>query len=770
MAGWAASRLALERRIARLPAAQARWVAHGFEAVARQFAAELAPRPRRTRTAIRIAAIGAIAAGVMTACHVESTLGLYAVTVIAASPGAAMRPVRAVRYAVIDAILLTLAVVLGGIIVETPWLMLPAVGGVAATFTYITTSRRMGSVELVLEVTVLDTLYGAVFKPDGFASGAASTYGGFVLALGILVLFDSWLWPDPAEPRLLESISESLAQSRERLVAAADYYQREGAGVRPEIPPVISRMPVQLALLERVVSEGATPYHRALLLGAINRAARIRVHVDMIITAAREPVARRARAFIATELAAHAAAIAEALDEAARETLSGIRGGAAAEPGSAAARVRPALAALEARIAVARPAYLPLATAVEMANLGAFHLALTQISGLIDHPIDAPPISAAAHEPPARRAESATDPALIRHSLKVGLAIMIGYTLGLTTRRDDLSVIMTTIVIAGLPTYGATLSKMLLRFGGSAMAAVITVLTVIIITPNFDSVSVYMATFFVVLFVSAWGSFSNDAFSYAFKQIASGFVLSVAGLAPHPAIEAPLWRIWGVLLGAAVLVVVFCLLWPEYAGDAMLPRLRKVLGAALDLAPGGASAVSAAAVRATSAEIDHVLAETLSVVDDARIEGRRSRVDANAALNANGTLRRIAHHLASIAINRLEAAVPELAPPIESARAELVRMTRGRLASWLEFFLGPNCQRSRAALALAASHPATEMTGPLRDFEDRIAVNSYAATAEWTLEQRRVLLAEIHSFTRLATLLTDLSDELARVPRPRPIY
>jgi len=64
-------------------------------------------------------------------------------------------------------------------------------------------------------------------------------------------------------------------------------------------------------------------------------------------------------------------------------------------------------------------------------------------------------------------------------------------------------------------------------------------------------------------------------------------VLVFAGLSPSADIYGPLWRIWGIVLGTLVVTVVFFTLWPEYAGDSLLPRLRKVIRDTLALAPGG---------------------------------------------------------------------------------------------------------------------------------------------------------------------------------------
>ena len=60
------------------------------------------------------------------------------------------------------------------------------------------------------------------------------------------------------------------------------------------------------------------------------------------------------------------------------------------------------------------------------------------------------------------------------------------------TQRADLSTILTTVLITALPTYGATLRKMILRIVGVIIGGAITLLTIIIVTPNFETLPAYM--------------------------------------------------------------------------------------------------------------------------------------------------------------------------------------------------------------------------------------------------------------------------------------
>src|SRR6202040_258310 len=171
---------------------------------------------------------------------------------------------------------------------------------------------------------------------------------------------------------------------------------------------------------------------------------------------------------------------------------------------------------------------------------------------------------------------NAPEPGLIRHCYKVGLCTVIGYIVGLWSHRPELSVILTSILITALPNYGAAVRKMILRIVGALVGGLISLLMIIIVTPNFETLPAYLLAIFIVLYVSAYSSLSSGRVAYAGKQIGTTFVLVFAGLSPSADIYSPLWRIWAILLGTLVVTIVLVILRPDYAGDSLLPRLRKV--------------------------------------------------------------------------------------------------------------------------------------------------------------------------------------------------
>jgi multidrug resistance protein MdtO len=135
---------------------------------------------------------------------------------------------------------------------------------------------------------------------------------------------------------------------------------------------------------------------------------------------------------------------------------------------------------------------------------------------------------------------AAPDPELVRYSLKVGTCVVGGYIVGLITQRADLSTILTTVLITALPTYGAALRKMILRIVGAAIGGVVSLLAIIIVSPNFATVPAYLFAIFIVFYLSGYFSLTRGRIAYAGKQMGTTFALVFAGLSPPLDIYEPL--------------------------------------------------------------------------------------------------------------------------------------------------------------------------------------------------------------------------------------
>ena len=625
-----------------------------FDQLAALLTRELAPSSRKFSTSLRLATIGTLGAGVIVSCHVNNELGTYIVWLLVGA-GPMMSARTASAFLIAQALTLAASVVLAGILSETPWLMLPFLFALVSFTTYLGTTRKLGAALLLIQVTFLFIYYGVAFAPDEIGWAAAGEFGGSVIAFGTLVLFDNWLWPDRGERILLASLGTSVERYRSRLLAAANFYLDRQAAPRPQLPPPTSDLPEHMNFLSRAVAEGVSEHRHAILLAAITRVARINLEVDRLTFAALQNVPHEIRAMARPEVQATVDAIAAVLDEIARELPTYVAVGVDNPPPASRVHARSAMDALSARVIQIRPAYIGKASSGEIENFAAFTDSLAVLTSHIERLLDQPPQPpAAAPSKSAAPRSTDPDPDVVRFSMKVGFCVVIGYVIGLITQRPDLSTILTTILITALPTYGAALRKMILRIVGVIIGGALTLLTIIIVTPNFETLPAYMMALFVVFFISSYSSLSSGRISYAGKQIGTTFALAFAGLSPAFDVYAPLWRIWGVLLGTLVAGIVFLLLWPEYAGDSLLPRLREVIRDTLALAPGGSASNSEEEIQQANSATMRTLAEILEVSDDAQLEGRTSTVNHNAIVEASGTLRRIANRLASIATGRID--------------------------------------------------------------------------------------------------------------------
>jgi hypothetical protein len=218
---------------------------------------ELAPSSRKLRTALRLATIGTLGAGLIASCHVNNPLGTYLVWLLVGA-GPMMSARKATTLLIAEAIALSASVVMAGILSETPWLMLPFLFAVMSFSTWLGTTRQIGAGVLLIQVVCLDTFYAVVFAPGEIGWGAAGAFGGSVLAFGTLVLFDNWLWPDRGEAILLESLGASVARDRSRLLAATRFYLDPRNAPRPPLPPPTTDLPEHMAYLYRAVAEGVS--------------------------------------------------------------------------------------------------------------------------------------------------------------------------------------------------------------------------------------------------------------------------------------------------------------------------------------------------------------------------------------------------------------------------------------------------------------------------------------------------------------------------------
>jgi Fusaric acid resistance protein family len=725
---------------------------------------ELKPRPGRIRTSIRMALIGAVGTALMAALHIASALGPYTLWVALYSSKALMTASTGLAMVLTAAVFLSASVPLAGILVQAPWALLPFFGLATALITYGRSKHGLDGAWLPLEITFLDTFYLCVFDPQGFGGSVASTFSGVALAIGVLVAFDMVLWPDPAERALLRSLADTLDRQHERLAAIGRaYLDPLAATVLPQ-PAVVSALFTQHPLLERAGRELNNPQREAILLAAVTTTERLHIEIEQLLTLARENVPRDIRAQMRPEIEAVLEAIAAALRHHAHQAATGLALPDDPTYTELSTAISLSLDALQARETLALT-QLPSADAAAIANIAAFNLGLRKIGlRLLNRPLGEVYGLALPKEKRAGATPSgAAGPALKHYSAKVALAVTLAYVVGVASHRSQLSVTVWTARTAGLPNYGATLRKMILRVVGAVIGGLLALSIMMVISPNFESLEWYLAAFFVVLFFCAYVSLSSGRLAYAGQQAGTAFIVAYASLSPSVNFYEPLWRMWGIFLGLTIVTLVFLLVATEYAGKSIVPRLTRILHAALDLLPP-ASGLTEERVRKIDMDVTLNLTQLLAIAEDARLEGRQSGIDPDRVIEAAGTLRRIMLRLSGIATGRLTVPQPVLPAEIQAARAACETALRYHLQSWLEILEDEHGPDRHRILEVAARFTPDDLMVPLAKLQEHLSTFGLRELASWPAAARSTLLAEIESYRRLVVLVTELDQQFVKIP------
>ena len=728
---------------------------------------ELRPRPGRLRTSVRMAFISAVGAALMAALHVAGALGPNTLWIHMYASSSLMTVSQGLLLVVVYAITLIASVPIAGMLIEAPWLLLPFFGLAAALMLYTLNKQRLAGVWFHGVVTFLDTFYLCVFDPQNFGWSVAYTFSGVAVAIGVLVAFDTVLWPDPAERRLLHSLADTLDRQCQRLAAIGRaYLDPLAATVLPE-PAVVSMLPMHLPLLERAKRELDDPQRAAVLLAAVTTTERLHIEIERLLAIARDPVPRDIRVRLRPEMDTVLQAIAAALRQYAERAATGLRPDDSTYEGFRTA-IRLRLDALQARehLAVSQ---LPSADAAALANVAAFNQGLHKIGErLLHRPLgDVSGLALPRNTRPAATGSGGFDWALMRYSAKLGLAATLGYVVGVASHHSELGVIVWTAIIAGLPTYGATVRKMILRIVGGVIGGLLALLIMMAVSPNFESLGAYLATFFVVLFLCAYLSQSSGRLAYAGQQAGISFVVAYAALSPSTDFYAPLWRVWGIFLGLLIVTAVFLLVAPEYAGKALVPRLQAILQRALELLRPTAD-LTEQRVQEIDREVTLQLTQVLGVAEDARGEGRHSGINPDHVIEAAGTLRRIVHRLSGIASGRLSMSQLALPAEIQAARAACETTLRHHLQSWLEVLEEEQGLDRGRTLEVAERRPAEDLAAPLAALQERLSASGVEELAVWPAEARSLLLAEMESYRRLNVLVSELDQHFMEIPAPAP--
>ncbi len=206
-------------------------------------------------------------------------------------------------------------------------------------------------------------------------------------------------------------------------------------------------------------------------------------------------------------------------------------------------------------------------------------------------------------EPPFA-ADAFSNPSHARFALKTSLAALICYLIYTGLHWNGVHTAMITCYVAALGTLGETIHKLVLRIVGCLIGAALGALTLIFVMPHLTSIGGLMVVVFVGVLIGAWVAAGRESIAYAGVQIALAFLLTtVYGFGPSYEFSQASNRIAGILLGIAVIYVMFTQIWPRSVSDDIREQLAKTRSTLLTLDtldPIDLTARTAAVARAMS--------------------------------------------------------------------------------------------------------------------------------------------------------------------------
>ncbi len=270
------------------------------------------------------------------------------------------------------------------------------------------------------------------------------------------------------------------------------------------------------------------------------------------------------------------------------------------------------------------------------------------------------------------------NPDYLRSAIKGALAGFICYLIFTLTNYQEIFTSVITCIVCSLATVGASFQKGTLRFFGSAVGALLGLVTVMYIFPHVDSIVGFWIPFAAVTALAAYVTLGSPAISYGGYQIGLMFYkCTLQAYGPYTELRVLRDRLIGIVLGLVVFEFVNTHLWPVKATDTIRAKLSSILRGLAELAtlPNKAEPIKPLLRTANELRIranqDFAVVRQLSV--SARFEpgatARRELQDLAArAQKLLGVLLAIVQHQADLPLEQIPA-------PLRQAKMRLSTVT-----------------------------------------------------------------------------------------------
>ena len=156
-----------------------------------------------------------------------------------------------------------------------------------------------------------------------------------------------------------------------------------------------------------------------------------------------------------------------------------------------------------------------------------------------------------------------TNPEYSRFAIKTTAAAILCYVIYTSIDWQGIHTAMVTCYVAALGSTGETVHKLALRITGCLIGAAMGIAALVFLMPLMTSITQLMLLVFAGVMAAAWVSSGSERISYAGIQIGLAFLMTVLqDFRPDVQLSVATDRIYGILLGNAVLFVMFTRLWP----------------------------------------------------------------------------------------------------------------------------------------------------------------------------------------------------------------
>jgi len=632
---------------------------------------ELAPSPARWRAALRTTLLAVIASGLIMVLHApEGEFLLVTIFILMpADAGASLDKARLRLAGTLGAgaIALVALVLVSG----KPWLFLPIqalVIAVAMFFARTTTAPYafvLGAITFVLILPLYPTDPSADL--ERLLWRTALTTLGVLMATGAQLL----LWPDDPEVLLLDDLAGRVRDTESLLALLR------------AVPPGERLAPVQQGVAVTGVSgqldllKNAEARSRWLRQRHTEQIALI-TSVQLLTTAGRR-LAQLAGAYPLPGWAApridriRDACAAARLALAERRTMDvGAAPPVAALPHAASDTELEVAAALE----ELERAFTRLPAATGFLTQG------TTTTATAPAPLREPVAAQRLLTPACTLANADA----IRFALKVSLATTICGVFLEATHLPGLGTALITCAVMAQSFIGAGLRKALLRLSGALAGTVVTLLVILVLIPNMETLASYLVMATVVFGLAAWVVAGSSRIGYVGLQMTLVLALTlVQSTAPTIDLGVPADRILGILLGILVMGLVDVSVWPVF-GDTVLRRtLAEALGHMAELHRAAASG-NLSGMRQRALGVYRALGEALAMHDDLGLDpGRGQAVAAHdALLRVVSGVERLFLDLLAVARHRPLSVPPAVVTSLESLDTD----TSGAIETLRQHLLG----------------------------------------------------------------------------------